>query len=69
MDEVYVYFIDLPNKINEVVTPCFDGYTIYINDKLDEIGRQKAYDHAMFHIINDDFNKEDVQEIEWRAHQ
>lgn len=68
MDDVYIYFTDLPNRIHEMVTPCCDGYTIYIDDRLDEIGRWKAYSHAMRHIINGDFSKTNVQLIESGAH-
>jgi hypothetical protein len=68
MDELYVYYVDLPGKIHEMVTPCYDGYTIYIADRLDEIGQRKAYCHALRHIYNGDFNKTDVQSIEWEAH-
>lgn len=69
MDEVFVYLTHLPHSVKEVVLPCYDGYTIYIADRLDEIGQRKAYCHALRHIYNGDFNKTDVQEIEWRAHQ
>jgi hypothetical protein len=68
MDRIYIYLIDLPTKIHEMVTPCADGYTIYINARLSQTGMVEAYDHAMFHIVNDDFNKENVQRIEHEAH-
>lgn len=64
MDKIYVYLIDLPTKVHEMVTPCADGYTIYINAKLSQEGQQEAYDHAMWHIDNRDFEKEDVQAVE-----
>lgn len=68
MDNVYIYFIAMPDGVREFVTPCLDGYTIYIDESLDEIGRAKAYDHAMSHITNNDFEREDVQEIESDRH-
>lgn len=67
MDKVYVYLIDLPTKVHEMVTPCADGYTIYINARLSQLGRVEAYDHAMWHIINRDFEKGDVQMVEASA--
>lgn len=68
MDNVYVYCVSLPPKIHEMVMPCDDGFTIYINVN-DSITRQEqAYTHAMRHINNDDFGKEDVQGIEQEAH-
>lgn len=68
MDDVFVYLVDLPAKIDEAVTPCLDGYTIYINSNLDNDSRLKAYAHAMFHIMNNDFEKINVQAIEAEAH-
>jgi hypothetical protein len=68
MDDIFVYFVPLPNKVHEAVTPCFGGYTIYINNKLDEESSIKAYNHALKHINNNDFEKNDVQQIEREAH-
>lgn len=69
MDEnIYVYFIRLPEGINEIVVPCFNGYTVYIDSSLSDYGREKAYKHALHHISNNDFEKADVQEIEAEAH-
>ncbi len=68
MCEVYVYFASLPDGIKEVVTPCMDGYTIYISDKLTYEQRMLAYGHALHHIQNGDFEKDDVQAIETQAH-
>ena len=70
MDDVFIYYLDLPRGINEMVTPCLDGYTIYIDARLDDEGRKKAYRHAMWHIINGDFDEEgNIQEIEYKAHE
>ena len=70
MNDVYVYLIDMPCKAHEVVTPCLDGgYTVYINSRLSYQGRIRAYNHAMKHIENNDFeSEEDIQTIEARAH-
>ena len=69
MDEIYVYIVPLPDKVHEAVTPCIDGYTIYLNLKDDEIRQEKALRHAMKHIENGDFERtDDVQEIESEAH-
>lgn len=67
MDRIYIYLIDLPTKIHEMVTPCADGYTIYINARLSQTGMIEAYDHAIFHINHHDFEREDVQSIEETA--
>lgn len=68
MDDIYIYYADLPNNIKEMVTPCYDGYTVYINKKLPREIKRRAYNHAMRHIEQDDFNCSDVQDIEYRSH-
>ena len=68
MDNTYVYIVRLPDQVNEIVLPCADGYTIYVNEMLDETGRLEAYRHAVDHIKNNDWNKSDVQHIETIAH-
>ncbi len=69
MDDVYIYFIHLPPGISELVTPCLEGYTIYIDESLDEAHRLKAYEHAIEHIRSNDFERADVQTIEAEAHE
>ena len=55
--------------VNEVVTENEDGaYTIFINNQLCEAKRMKAINHALSHISNNDFEKEDVQDIESATH-
>ena len=69
MDDVFVYLReDMPCGVSEMVTPCPDGYTVYINASLDQEHRMRAYEHALSHIKNNDFEKNDVQEIESSAH-
>jgi hypothetical protein len=67
MDEVFVYLTHLPHNVKEVVLPCYEGYTIYIDENLDEPAQMKAYSHAMRHI-HYDFDKSNVQSIEAEAH-
>jgi len=66
--DTYVYIVDLPCGIDEAVTPCIGGYTIYINAKLTMEEQCKALEHALYHIQNDDFSKDNVQQIEEEAH-
>ena len=55
--------------VNEVVTENEDGsYTIFINSRLNYEKQMKAYLHAMKHITGDDFQKDDVQSIEYLTH-
>jgi len=56
-------------NVNEAVTENEDGsYTIFINERLCEEKRLKSFRHALNHITNSDFEKEDIQEIEENAH-
>lgn len=69
-ENVNVYFVDFPNsKGRELV--CLnedDSFTILINSRLNHEAALEAFHHAMKHIQNDDFNKSDVQDIEYDAH-
>ena len=68
MDDIFVYLVDLPPKIAEMVAPCENGFTVYLNAKLTYNERVKAYMHALEHVERNDWNKEDVQQIEKEAH-
>ena len=71
MDDVYVYYVQLPDGIEEAVLPCFDGYTIYIDHRLSQQGREAAYQHAIEHINRNDFERAEIygiQQIESEAH-
>ena len=65
-----VHLINFPTgKTKEAVTENEDGsYTIFIEEKLSKEGREKAFLHAMKHIDNNDFFKDDIQKIEFYAH-
>ena len=67
-DDIYVYYVPLPDGINEAVLSCPGGYTIYLNEKLSMAGMKRSYQHALHHIQNGDFYRTDVQEIENQAH-
>lgn len=69
MNNVYVYIVDLPDRVDEMVAPCFDGYTVYLNARLSYAGRVRAYNHAIRHIERNDWEKDNVQIIEKDAHQ
>ncbi len=68
MMDVNVVLVDFP-KGKEMVVENSDGtYTIMINAHLNYESQQLAYQHAMEHINNNDFEKSDVQSIEATAH-
>lgn len=68
MDDIYVYIVDMPTTAAEMIMPCNGGYTIYLNARLSYQDRVKAYLHALGHVERNDFEKENVQEIEMEAH-
>lgn len=45
-----------------------DSYTIFIDAKLNSIKQKEVFLHEMNHIKNNDFEKDNVQEIESQAH-
>lgn len=71
MYDYYLYRIELPGSIHEMVVPNSDddGFTIYIDSRLSDDKAQAAFQHALGHINNNDFSKMCVQEIEHTAHQ
>lgn len=68
MDDIYIYCIKLPEGVNEMVTPCVGGYTVYISDRLDQDHRVLAYQHALRHIKNGDFEQKGANRLEIFAH-
>lgn len=70
MDDVYVYRVKLPGRHREAVMACKDGYTVYIDEDLDDVQAIKAYHHALKHIRcgDCDWNGGDAQQIEADAH-
>ena len=67
---VNVQILDLKTTCGtELVTPNEDGsYTVLINARMSYEMQRKALLHALKHILNDDFEKENVQQIEAAAH-
>ena len=68
MDDIFVYLVDLPPKVAEMITPCENGFTIYLNARLSHCDRVKAYLHALEHVERNDWDKTEVQQIEYEAH-
>lgn len=68
MDDIYVYLVDLPPSVPEMITPCDCGFTVYLNARLSYQDRVKAYIHALEHVERNDWEKDNVQLIEKEAH-
>lgn len=69
MDNIYHYVVSLPDGIKAFTMPCMDGYTVYTDSKLTMESQREAFRHEMWHILNGDFERSDVQEIEYVAHE
>ncbi len=69
MQEINVQLLNMDTKIPEqLIKNDDDSYTVFLNARLSQESRVKSYYHALRHIANDDFEKEDVQVIEQKAH-
>lgn len=67
--DVNVVLLNLPTKEKEAITENEDeSYTIVINSRLSYGAQLLAYQHAMCHVSNNDFEKSDVQRIKSIAH-
>lgn len=68
-DNIFVHYIDIDANWKESVIQNDDNtYSIFINARLSHQMQIEAYNHALKHIEEDDFDKFDVQNIEARAH-
>ena len=65
-----VQLIQFPNKkVKEtIVKNEDDSYTIFIDASLSSVEQRNAFKHAMKHIIWNDFDKENADNIEYNAH-
>lgn len=60
---------DFPVPGREMVILNEDGsYTVFLNSRLNWESQMDGYVHAMKHILGEDFEKINVQEIEKEAH-
>lgn len=68
-DGINVTLLNMEYGIHEQVTQNHDGsYTVFLNARDSADMRMFSYKHAVSHILNMDFDKADVQEIEHNAH-
>lgn len=66
---INVVQIPMEHGMHEMITQNQDGsFTIFINARDSHERRMESYNHALHHINNNDFEKSDVQEIEYEAH-
>lgn len=70
-EDIYVELMDFGRDVtsSEAVTLNPDGtYTIFVNSRMASNRQQEAVTHALGHICRNDFQKENVQQIELEAH-
>ena len=68
-NDIFVRYLDMDVNVSEHVIQNPDGsYTIFLNSRLSWERLQEAYEHAVSHIKNCDFEKTDAQKIEYDAH-
>ena len=66
LDDLFVRLV--PNlSVNEMITPCENGYSVYIKEDLPEEKKIEALYHAYVHKKSNDFGKCDIQDIESKA--
>lgn len=68
MDDIFLYFTELPDHVNEMIANGPDGYSVYIDPRLSDEERYKAFLHAMKHIEHGEHWYGDVQQSETEAH-
>lgn len=65
---IRVVYADLPPKVKGFTVLNDDFYTIVLNHNLTREQNEVTYKHELQHIKNRDFEKMDIQDIEYLAH-
>lgn len=69
MENINIQLLDMDTKIPEQLVKNEDNsYTIFLNARLSQESLVKSYYHALQHIEENDFGKDDVDKIETQAH-
>ena len=64
-EAIGVHFLNMDTAIDEDVHLNEDGsFTIFLNSRLSCERQMLAYQHALEHIMNDDFSKDCADDIE-----
>lgn len=67
--DINTKIIDMDVLVGEQITANSDGsYTIFLNARLSHERQLEAYAHALRHIQENDFEKENADQIEVKAH-
>ena len=70
MIDYNVILVKFPSwNVHEAVTPNEDGsVTIFLDKNSTKESQRKRFQHVMKHLAGNDFDRDDVQEIEAEAH-
>ena len=69
LENINVQIMDMDTMVPEHLVKNEDNsYTIFLNARLSKEKQLKSYYHALRHINENDFCKENVQKIEYEAH-
>lgn len=69
MDQIYVYFSDMPSSVKALTVACDDGYTIYLNSRNSYDQNIVSYCHELDHIRRGDFSRVlNVSRLEYVRH-
>ena len=61
--------VDVDTAIGETICAnSDDSYTIFINARLSQSMQKFCFEHALDHVRNNDWEMDDVNEIEAKAH-
>lgn len=64
-EAIGVYFLNMDTAVSEEVHFNEDGsFSIFINSRLNWERQMEAYQHALQHIMQEDFSKASADEIE-----
>lgn len=67
--DYHVELIDMPVTVKATVVPNEDdSYTIFINARLNCEQQYKSFKHELTHLLNNDFKKNNVDNLEYFAH-
>lgn len=68
-ESINVVLLNMEYGVHEQVSLNHDGcFTIFLNARDTFEMQRENYTHAVSHIVNGDFDRHDVQEIERNAH-
>ena len=66
---INVVVMNMEHGIHEMIVANHDGsHTIFLNARDSNERRMESYCHALSHLKHDDFDKDDVQQIEADCH-